>query len=374
VRNLRNIQVIFNPEGISKIEKEFDSFVSKNCNNPFMHSIFIRKRIERNSEPNSKPAILVLKENDDIIGIAPLLLIEKFEFRYVKWLFSCWYSPDFILNDAKREDCLQSFFHYIFQNLSCKFAILEISAESENQNLLDQVCESNNLSIHQIKGAHLNHRVIEVDRTWDEFQKSRGKDFRVEFRSLERKLSAASNFRTLMFENTENEDDSLKNIMQVEDGSWKQNWRRSHNSSFDVGLLNLWEGSSLVIRTNLDFRRKVWFLELNGQVIAYSLVIEYGETGYVAKTSFNNSCRNLNPGIYIFNEAVRGLFNSPTIKKIDFMTNLSFMKKWSSIELERTKFVISKGSLPKALMRLIQKPVIKAILYRFNPELIQSLS
>jgi hypothetical protein len=278
------------------------------------------------------------------------------------------------LNDAKREDCLQSFFHYIFQNLSCKFAILEISAESENQNLLDQVCESNNLSIHQIKGAHLNHRVIEVDRTWDEFQKSRGKDFRVEFRSLERKLSAASNFRTLMFENTENEDDSLKNIMQVEDGSWKQNWRRSHNSSFDVGLLNLWEGSSLVIRTNLDFRRKVWFLELNGQVIAYSLVIEYGETGYVAKTSFNNSCRNLNPGIYIFNEAVRGLFNSPTIKKIDFMTNLSFMKKWSSIELERTKFVISKGSLPKALMRLIQKPVIKAILYRFNPELIQSLS
>jgi hypothetical protein len=371
---LKHIQVIFNKEGISKIEQEFDSFVSENCSNPFMLSIFIKKRIERIRAPSSDPIILVLKENDDIIGIAPFLLTRTSGFRCVKWLFDCSYSPDFILNDAKRKDCLQSFFYYIFQNLSCNFAILEIPSESKNQNLIDLICKSNNLSIWRISDMHLNHRIVEIKGNWDEFQKSRGKAFRAEFRSIDRKLSAAGNFRTLMFENIDNEEDSLKKIVQVENVSWKQDWRLSNNFSFDEGLLKLWEGSSLGIRTNLDFRRKVWFLELNGQVIAYSLVVEYGETGYIAKTSFNNSRRELYPGIYIFNQAVRGLFNSPMIKKIDFMTNLAFMKKWSSIELIRNRFVISKGSLPKTLVWLIQNRGIRAILYRFFPKLIQDLT
>ena len=374
MNKLRQIQVIFNKEGISKIEKEFDSFVTKNCNNPFMLSMFIKKRIELSRASGQKPAILVLKENDKIIGIAPLLLTRNLGFRSVKWLFSESYSPDFIVSDTKSKDHLQYFFQYIFQNLSCKYAILEIPAESKNQNLLTLICESYKLSIQRISAAHLNHRVIKIDRNWGEFKKSRGKHFRFEFRRIERKLSAAGNFRTLMFKNTDEEDDSFKKIMQVENVSWKQNWRLSHNSSFDEGLLKLWEGSSLGIRSNLNFRRKVWFLELNRQVIAYSLVFEYGETGYIAKTSFNNSSRKLHPGIYVCNEAVKGLFNSSVIKKIDFMTNLAVTKKWSSIELERTKFVISKGLLPKAFMWLIQKRVIKAILYRFYPELIQTLT
>ena len=124
---------------------------------------------------------------------------------------------------------------------------------------------------------------------------------------------------------------------------------------------------SLAVRTCPDFKRSVWFLELNGQAIAYSLVIQYKGTAYMAKTSYNNQYRHFYPGIYINNVAIRDLFNSGRISMIDFMTNLPFMKTWTHRRLLRVRFLLWKGFLPNLLELTIQQPQIRRVMWRLIP-------
>lgn len=368
-----SIHAISDPRKISEIDKELDSFIIKNSNNPFMLSVFIKKRMERALLKGSSPTVLIFMTDGKIVGIAPLLIRKKFGIRFVEWLFDYPYSPDFIFDTKYSEVCMKNSFNHIFSHLKCWFAILEVPAESQNLQIIERTCKTNHISIRKKNDARLNHRVVDVACAWDDFKKSRGKDFRAEFKNIERKLCAAGKYQVLIFENRDHEQDAFQKIIDIEKTSWKQNWRLHHHAS-DDGLMSLWEGSNSAIRNCPDFKRGVWFLELNGHVIAYSLVVQYKETAYIAKTSFNSENRKLYPGIYIFNRAIRDLFNSGSIKTIDLMTNLSFMKKWASLNLLRIRLLLWKGVLPNLLVSLVQRRQPRRIMRYLFPGLSQILA
>jgi hypothetical protein len=351
-----SICAISDPKKLSEIQEELDAFIIKNSRNPFMLTAFIKEMMESTLQKGSIPIVLVLKADEKIIGAAPLLLTKKFGMRFTKLLFDFWFSPDFIFDEVYREVCMQNSLTFIFGHLKSKFATFDLPAESLSLHLLEQACETNRIYISKKNDADLNHRIIPVDRTWTDFQKSRGKYFRQEFRGIERKLGRAGKWQILLFENNDHEQDAFQKIIDVEKTSWKQNWRLQQHVSEDVQLFQLWNGSSSAIKTCPGFKRSVWFLELNGHPIAYSLVILYKGTAYVTKTSYDNQYREIYPGIYAINESVRYLFNSGGVKTIDFMTNLPFVQKWASMHQLRVRFLLSKGFLPNLLTLLIQQP------------------
>ena len=361
---------ILDPRKVSEIREELDAFIGKNSENPFLLSIFIKQTMETALRKDTIPIVLFFRTKGKIIGVVPLVIGKRFGVRFAAFLFDFWFSPDFIFDLEYNEVCMQNTLSYLFDNLKCQFATFDLPTDSLNINILEQICATNGITYRKKNDAGLNHRIIPVESTWADFQKSRGKKFRCEFRSIERKLDNAGSWQIELFEDANHEEKTLHKIAEVESASWKQIWRLQKNRTMDEQLFQLWEGSGFAIRNNPNVKRKVWFLELNCKPIAYSLAIQYKGTAYLAKTSYNNQYRGIYPGIYIFNRAIRDLFNCGEVKKIDFLTNLPFLKKWASKYKSRSRFFLYRGFLPKLLEMRAQQPQIQTIL-RFIPKLVQ---
>jgi hypothetical protein len=357
-----SIVAISDPTKISDIHEELDAFIIKNCKNPFVLSVFIKKEMESTIRKNFIPIVLVFKYEEKIIGVAPLLLKKKFKMILASFLFHHSFSPDFIFDTEYKEVCVQNFLHFLFNNLKCHLANFCLPADSLNMRVLEGLCDNEKISyIREVK-PYLNHCVIPVDRTWEDFQKSKGANFRHHFRQIQLKLNRFGPWKIVLFENANDERDVLQRIMDIEKSSWKQNWRFQQRISKDEYLLQLWEASSLAIRTCPDYKRSVWFLEINNQAIAYSLIIQYKGIAYIAKTSYNNQFRKLYPSVYTINQAISELFNSKTVIMIDFLTDLPFMKRWTSKYQMRTQLLLWNGFLLNLVAFFIQRPKIKDFL------------
>jgi CelD/BcsL family acetyltransferase involved in cellulose biosynthesis len=211
------------------------------------------------------------------------------------------------------------------------------------------MCEANKIGFRNENDVPIDHAIVPVKSTWSDFQKSKSKSFIRKSENIERRLANAGRLNILRFENEDNEQDALGKITDIEEASWKQNWRVKHHYLADENLLNLWEASNLLTRSHLDFKRRVWMLELNDQPVAYNLALLYKGTAYMFKTSYKNQYRKFYPGIYINNIAIRDLFDSGNVQLIDFMTNLPFHKRWTSKYLVRVRFLMWKGFLAKLI-------------------------
>jgi hypothetical protein len=370
-----SIKVISDPRRISEIEQEFDAFIIKNSRNPFMLSAFVKGKMELALRKNEVPLVLVLMTDGKIIGVAPIVLRKQFGIRFANMLLDFVSSPDFIFDLEHGEVCMWRSLDFVFGHLGCRFAILDFPAESMNLHILERICKTRSMGVRMKNGAGMSHSVIPVECAWNDFQKSRGGDFRRDFKSIRRHLDGAGKWQILLFENENDEQGVFRKIMDVEEASWKQNLRLQHHmGSMDEGLLFIWEASSLAIRRCPDFKRSVWFLELNGQAIAYSLVIQYKGTAYMMKTSYNNQYRRLYPGIYVNNEAIRDLFNCGRIRMIDFMTNLPAMRTWTFRRLLRFRLSLWREFLPNLFALAIRQRLIRNIMSYLIPELVSQLA
>lgn len=361
VNNLRlSIHAFSDTRELSEIAAELDAFIIKNSKNPFMLSVFIQEMMESTIQKGDTPKVLVFMADGKIVGVAPLSITKKFGIRFAELLFDYDVSPDFIFDTEYRGVCMQNSLTFIFDHLRCQIATLDFPIESLNLNILERTSKINHIHLRKKTAPYLNHSIIPIDRKWTDFQKSQSKNFRHRFKQIERHLSKAGQWRILLHENEDQEHEVFREIMDIEKTSWKQSWRLQHHRLVDESLVKFWwEGPSLAIRTYQDFKRSTWLLELNGCNIAYSLVVQYKETAYITKTSYNNQYRKIYPGIYINNVAIQNLFDNGGIKTIDLLTHLPFHEIWKSKHLSRVRFLMWKGFLPNLYEWLIQRPQIQ---------------
>jgi hypothetical protein len=339
---------------MSEIQEEFDAFTSINSEIPFALSAFVRNEMESTLRRGLIPVVLVFRVEGKIKGIAPLSIVKKYGIRSVTSLFDFEYSPDFVLDAEHANVCLEFFFRYIFENLKCQIVNLALPAESASWQILELVCKKNRFFMHR-KSAdpHLSHSVLHVNGSWEAFQKARGGNFRHHFRGIKRKLDAIGPWSVTLSEDVENEKALFGRMLDIENASWKQEWREQHEvQDYFSDLSNAWEGGGWAAKNCPGFKRIVWFLELNEKAIAYSLVLQYKKTAYIVKTSYSDKYRKLYPSIYTMNEGIKNLFDSGKIDLIDFLTNLPFMKRWTLDYKERINVSLWKNTLIGLLIRL----------------------
>jgi hypothetical protein len=70
-------KIITCPNEIIQIQKDLDTFLNSYSENPFILSPFIKYAMQSNIPRNSIPTVLVVKANERIIGLAPLLLRQR---------------------------------------------------------------------------------------------------------------------------------------------------------------------------------------------------------------------------------------------------------------------------------------------------------
>lgn len=343
-----SIHVVPEFSKLHEIEAVWNKLINKYGKNPFFLTGFVKQFMEFYRSKEWTPLPLVISTDDVITGIAPLMIRKKFGVRTVKFLSKFAFSPDFILNDQYRQTHIASILDFLFKTLRCQFVDLTLPAESPNLRIVKQMCKAKR--IYFWANPHMGRCIIPVQYTWDEFKKRKGYNFRRRFKRLERKLDRAGSWRTICIGKRNNRSDAIKWILDVERKSWKQAWRAQRGIKMDQDLLMVWKASQYMARTEPNFNWKVWFLKLNDQTLAYTLVLQYKETAYIVKTSFDEGYRKFQPSIYINNAAIRELFKEGHVRNIDWLTDLPFHRNWTKISIPRVKVMMSRSALIRTII------------------------
>ncbi|MGD6850539.1 MAG: GNAT family N-acetyltransferase [Candidatus Bathyarchaeia archaeon] len=333
-------------------QKNIESFLASQPN-PFLTFRFLLNTIEFYKSKREVPAIIVYRFQNEIIGVAPILLRRELFFRIATSLPGYAYSPDFLFVSKFRDTLSELTIDTLFDKLKCKLLLLYFPYESPTNRSIQAIAKKHNLLLRQTTNEYQCHNVIEVNKSWEEFEKIRGSGLRRKFRVFERKLNNYGEW-TINFTKFDdnNRQDIANKIYEIEKMSWKEVWRKQRGI-IDNKLSWILESAA---SSNEDQQLivRVCFLNLNHRNIAYCLYLQFRERAYIAKTSFAEIYRRLYPGIFLNNEVVKDLFLNRTVKQIDWMTNLDFNRNWPSNRHIRVRYLISQGMIAYGILTIIK--------------------
>lgn len=352
------MKIISDVNCLSEVVETWDDFVRTYTENPFLLSSFLTKFVKYDSLRGWAPLILIFSAENQIVGVAPLATKKRFGIRYVRFSLVSGLFSDFVFEPKYRDLCIEKFYDLVFRKLNCQLAMLVMDSESPN---LEKLVTRTGLNC--IVKPMNGHCFLRVTSDWTQFENSRGKKFKQDFKRTERKLSSVGSWEIKHFDQRNQESEIIRRILNVESTSWKEDWRAKRKMHIDDYLTIIWEGALLAAKVEQNLNLSVYVLELNALPIAYLLVIQYHDITYFTKTSYNKQYRKFSPGVYILNIAIRDIMNTGKTKKIDFHTDLPFLSTWSSSSKPQTRIFLSRHKIFTSLVRfaMSSKPT-KAIL------------
>lgn len=359
------MKVISSVNGMFQAEDDWNNLVGNCSENPFFLSSYLIEFARQNLKQGWVPLTLVFSTDGAIVGLAPLVIRRRYGIRFVRFSLPPSFFSDFVLESRYRDICIEKTYNVLFNKLNCQLVNLALPIESPN---LDAIKNNNHLRCSFI--PQKGHRFLIVDRSWNEFEKMRGKKFNQDIRRTERKLDSIGSWRVSRYDERNQWSETIGRILEVERSSWKEGWRLERGMKVDEYLMTLWNGAVRAAKAEHGFKWSIWILELNALPIAYVFAIQYKGVAYFAKTSHNRRYRSLSPGVYILNAAMRDVFGAGDITKVDFHTDLPFIETWTSNRLPRVRILIAEHKMVPALLKLaLSNKILKAILLKFVHDL-----
>jgi hypothetical protein len=339
-----SIHVIRDPSRLDEIEDSWNGFVRLSSNSPFHSLGFVRHFMVIDRNLGWRPVVLVAYSDDKIIGIAPMKEMRRFGVRWVK--FACWpqFSPDFITDCKAREHIIGKMLECLFGKLGCHLADLCVSSDSVTY--LEKICRLYGLQLSLSTPPIFGHRILPVSCDWNDFERFRGSNFRNKMRKIGRKFSQIGAVEITCVQNPRDDATVLERILGIERLSWKETYRKQKQQVIDTSIPMLCSASLATAKSEPDFEWRVYFLELNKMAIAYSLVLKYKDTAYIAKITYDEGYRRYYPGIYLINGILKEEFTLRRVRNIDFQTDMQFMETWTKKRLLRFRALVSRGVLP----------------------------
>jgi len=208
----------------------------------------------------------------------------------------------------------------------------------------------------------MGRRILPIRCTWTAFAAGQGKNFRKELRRVEHNLTKAGSWRIVCDDGNERSE-AIQRIFFVERNSWKDRWRAQRGEGTDETLM-------IVLRALRNLSKEprlkwnVWFLELGGKTIAYCITLEFGEVAFLVKTSYDENYKRFYPGIFLQNSIIHEMFNSERIKRIDFLSDLPYLKTWTNECIPRARVLLAKGILPTTMEFISENAIVGRIMRR----------
>jgi hypothetical protein len=337
------VTIITDPNHITKFEDQISSLVQKYGESPFALPSFLKLSMYEMLKPNYIPMVILVHKDQELIGLAPLILKNYYGIHYAEFLLEFWSSIDFVTKNQYQSLALTTIFDVLFKRLNCKIATLCLPAESPNMKLTEQIAKSQGLHIKKKINSFMSHPTIFLSShkaiSYEDLLKSR--HFLHQVRQVERNLNKKGNRKILLFKNCENSQDEnllYDKIMLVDKLSWKTTYRKHINEPVEDSWLRLFFKATSYRNNKCKLlQRKIWFIEVENQPIAFCLAIQFKGTAYFCKTSFVEKFRKCYPGILLHHYAIKDIAGEGEIQKVDFMTNLPFTKKWRTINFSRVE-------------------------------------
>lgn len=287
------------------------------------------------------PRLVVMRTGRRIVGAKLLKTKGVFGARVATDLYPVVYGTEFIVDPEYRRAFVQGTLRFLLGDLRCQFLDLTLPGESPNLPVLKEASLSMRLRMVSapLKDFQVEHSVLQIASTWDEFEKRRGGNFARHFRKIEHKLDAAGDWRIerLRLDGP----GPVSGVVEVEKNSWKEGWRRERGIVGGDPTLPQFFGYRDSTAQDGDIPR-LWLLVLNDVPIAYAIGAQLNGVAYLCKTSYDLRFANLYPGDLIQNAAIRDLFESKAVSSIDLLTPLSYHLRWTGYRPRRERMMISR--------------------------------
>ncbi len=332
-----SIRVITKFNRLIEIENDWNRELKNSAENPFLYSRLLSEFMQFWEAAGWTSLVVIFLSDDKIIGMVPLRILKRFHLIYVSTLAHDIYS-DFYLHDKYREICITQLIDFLFKHLKCHAITMTLQDSSSNLRVLTKICQKKGLYFW--KTPFTGRAIIPVENDWDVFYRSLKVKVRKEFRRIKRKLDNLGSWQISCVGVDSN---SIERILAVERMNWKTKLRAQNKVQEDRPLRIILRASQQKGEIEPIYEAKVWFLEVEGQAIAYLLVMLYKGTAIFVKTSYDARFKEISPGRFLMNATIREMYRKGNVKKIDFISDLPVVQIWKPLCENRTKVNIKRN-------------------------------
>ncbi|MFH0788952.1 MAG: GNAT family N-acetyltransferase [Pseudomonadota bacterium] len=307
-------------------------------------------------DKNKGPFILLVKDNHDLIGVAPFLIstdryygtkINKIHF------INSDYTPfqDFILNRTRKKECLQAIVRFLCDNFHLwdLLELKEVRNHSEHMIIFKNLCQQNGLFFEQT--PELSSGFLVTDISWEEGLSKLNPKTRKEFR---RKLSRMEQLGSLDLEcvtEPHDIDDHLNRFFNFWNKVWKDKNSISSHSEFYFKIAhNFAERGELYL----------YSLLLDDEPVAYLYSIKLKNTFFAIKTTYNPSYYAFSPGVILFYKIIQIIYQDESISFFDFgRGDNQYKNDWKLTYVDQSSIYLSHKKCLYGFVRYKALPFFK---------------
>lgn len=286
--------VIKTPAEFSKIKEEWNELLEHTDSD----SLFLRHEWLSNwwrcYGKNNELFILLLREQDVLVGAAPLMLGKSRVRGFPVWRISfagdsAWTVGDFLARDG-REEITQFFLEYLMTQSWDVIELRNIPQESRNNCIIDQFLDQK-----AIKHTHkysANSPFVNAAESWDVFYRSKSGKFKKVLRNKLNRISKAGNIATTKYSEPGAVHVILPTIFEIALKGWKHRIGNAISSTEEnrtfYGLLS--EEMSRLGGI------EVWLLNLDDKPIAFEYHVRYKNRIYGLVADYDETYGDFSPG------------------------------------------------------------------------------
>jgi len=334
-----NIEVVGTYEGFLRLETEWKDLLERVGNDSVSLTFEWFNAWWKAFGSDKVPLIMVARENNKTVGIAPLMLMKRklrwFPIREVSFVEND-NSPsaDFIIAD-KHDEFIGAVIERLIEDAKIWDIISfnNIPKDSPTCSSLDKILKKNKLR-HGVRPG-LRSPFIKINTSWEEYYASRTKKFRKVLRNKVNRIARAGvTYRIVKIENDNKE--ATSTVYEISKNSWKARCGQSIVDSsstkqfFDeltrISAQNRW--------------LNIWLLFINDMPVAYEYHLRYGNKLYALRSDYIDEYEESSPGSILDMHIVQKAFEEG-ISEYDMCGTDNFYKmNWTNTVHEHAKYMI----------------------------------
>jgi CelD/BcsL family acetyltransferase involved in cellulose biosynthesis len=259
-----------------------------------------------------KPILfLIIKNEKGPIGLAPLLVDREKE-ALVFAANGHTYRPNLIFGGDHEELLKTLFSHLRERDRRLNLCLHEVELDSFLVKTLPNVARE--CRIVTVFKRVSSSPFLSIHTDWENFLKSKSKHFREEQKRKVNKMRKTGQLDFVKVSNPDQIDEAMRNILKIERNSWKE----KEGTSFTAvpGLQGFYLDVAEAFAKKQCFC--TYLLYLNSVPIAHLFGIAYENRYYALKTSYDESYKELSPGVVLFTYVLQDIFQS-SLKELDFL-------------------------------------------------------
>jgi len=219
----------------------------------------------------------------------------------------------------------------------------------------------------QICSESFGSPFLRIDRSWSEYLQSRSAHFRSELNRKCKRIEKAGRLEFRKYVTPDQCDEALQDVFHVERNSWKQ----KNGTSFTAVPRKQEFYADLAIRCAKRGMLGIYTLRLNGEPIAHVYGIYWAKVYHALNASYDESHRDLSPGIALFNRCLRDAFDAH-LEEFDFLGDESRWKDELASGIRRYVRMTVGPRTPSARIRKCVEEQIKPFLRAKVPSVVRA--